>query len=99
MDGSCDGSSDGAARAINRPSLFLWRDGHVCQHCRGRSKDKILNVHHLESRITGGDAPNGAHGRHELHTATFDANGEDVTLPALELTTRLILENQQKNSL
>ncbi len=42
----------------NVREYVLWRDGHVCQHCRGRSKDKILNVHHLESRKTGGDAPN-----------------------------------------
>ena len=28
----------------------IFRDGHFCQHCHGRSKDKILNVHHLESR-------------------------------------------------
>src|SRR5699024_9012546 len=32
--------------------------GHVCQCCKGKSKDKILNVHHIESRKTGGDAPN-----------------------------------------
>ena len=36
----------------------LFRDGHTCQCCKGRSKDKILNVHHIESRKTGGDAPN-----------------------------------------
>ena len=42
----------------NVREYVLFRDGHVCQHCHGRSKDKILNVHHLESRQTGGDAPN-----------------------------------------
>ena len=42
----------------NVREYVLWRDGHVCQHCRGRSKDQVLNVHHLESRKTGGDAPN-----------------------------------------
>jgi N6-L-threonylcarbamoyladenine synthase len=36
----------------------LWRDGHQCQHCKGKSGDKILNAHHLESRKTGGNAPN-----------------------------------------
>ena len=36
----------------------LARDGHKCQHCRGKSKDPILNVHHIESRKTGGNAPN-----------------------------------------
>ena len=42
----------------NVREYVLFRDGHVCQHCRGRSKDPFLNVHHLESRKTGGDAPN-----------------------------------------
>ena len=42
----------------NVREYVLFRDGHVCQHCHGHSRDKILNVHHLESRQTGGDAPN-----------------------------------------
>jgi hypothetical protein len=47
------------------PQLGFWnvreyvlaRDSHVCQWCKGKSKDKILNVHHIESRKTGGDSP------------------------------------------
>jgi len=47
------------------PQLGFWnvreyvlaRDGHICQWCKGKSKDKILNVHHIESRKTGGDSP------------------------------------------
>ena len=42
----------------NVREYVLWRDGHTCQCCKGKSKDKILNVHHIESRKTGGDAPN-----------------------------------------
>lgn len=42
----------------NVREYVLFRDGHVCQHCRGKSKDPILNVHHIESRRIGGDAPN-----------------------------------------
>ena len=42
----------------NVREYVLFRDGHRCQHCKGKSKDKILNVHHIESRKTGGDAPN-----------------------------------------
>ena len=42
----------------NVREYVLFRDGHTCQCCKGKSKDKILNVHHLESRKTGGDAPN-----------------------------------------
>jgi N6-L-threonylcarbamoyladenine synthase len=42
----------------NIREYVLFRDGHKCQHCKGKSKDKILNVHHIESRKIGGDAPN-----------------------------------------
>lgn len=42
----------------NVREYVLARDGHKCQHCHGKSKDPILNVHHLESRKTGGNAPN-----------------------------------------
>ena len=42
----------------NVREYVLFRDGHECQCCHGKSKDKILNVHHIESRKTGGDAPN-----------------------------------------
>lgn len=42
----------------NIREYVLFRDGHICQCCKGKSKDKILNVHHIESRKTGGDAPN-----------------------------------------
>ena len=41
----------------NVREYVLYRDGHKCQHCNGESKDNILNVHHLESRKTGGDSP------------------------------------------
>lgn len=42
----------------NIREYVLFRDSHTCQHCKGKSKDKILNVHHIESRKTGGDSPN-----------------------------------------
>jgi N6-L-threonylcarbamoyladenine synthase len=42
----------------NIREYVLFRDGHMCQCCKGKSKDKILNVHHIESRKIGGDAPN-----------------------------------------
>lgn len=41
----------------NVREYVLWRDGHRCRHCGGKSKDPVLNVHHLESRKTGGDTP------------------------------------------
>lgn len=42
----------------NVREYVLWRDNHECQYCHGRTKDNILNVHHIESRKTGGNAPN-----------------------------------------
>lgn len=41
----------------NVREYVLFRDGHTCQCCKGKSKDKILNVHHIESRKTGGNSP------------------------------------------
>lgn len=42
----------------NIREYVLARDGHKCQYCKGKSKDPVLNVHHIESQKTGGDAPN-----------------------------------------
>ena len=42
----------------NVREYVLFRDNHTCQCCKGKSKDKILNIHHIESRKTGGDSPN-----------------------------------------
>lgn len=42
----------------NVREYVLFRDNHICQCCKGKSKDNILNVHHLQSRKEGGDAPN-----------------------------------------
>jgi len=41
----------------NVREYVLHRDSHKCQSCRGKSKDKILNVHHIESKQIGGDRP------------------------------------------
>lgn len=41
----------------NVREYVLFRDQHCCQRCFGKSQDKILNVHHIESRKTGGDRP------------------------------------------
>ena len=43
---------------FNVREYVLFRDNHICQHCKGKSKDKVLNVHHIESRKTGGNSPN-----------------------------------------
>ena len=41
----------------NTREYVLYRDGHRCQASKCSHKDKILNVHHIESRKTGGDRP------------------------------------------
>lgn len=38
----------------NVREYVLWRDGHRCRHCNGRSKDPVLEVHHLIQRKNGG---------------------------------------------
>ena len=42
----------------NNREYVLCRDHHTCQYCHGKSGDKILNVHHIESRKTGGNGHN-----------------------------------------
>ncbi len=41
----------------NVREYVLFRDNHECQHCHGKKKDPVLNVHHIESRKTGGNSP------------------------------------------
>jgi hypothetical protein len=41
----------------NVREYVLYRDTHRCRHCKGKSKYRILQVHHLVSRKTGGDRP------------------------------------------
>ena len=41
----------------NVREYVLYRDNHTCRCCGGKSKDPVLEVHHLESRKTGGNAP------------------------------------------
>ncbi|MBR0076496.1 MAG: HNH endonuclease [Synergistaceae bacterium] len=38
----------------NVREYVLCRDDHKCQYCKGKSKDKVLNVHHLVHRSKGG---------------------------------------------
>ena len=41
----------------NVREYILHRDNHTCQACHSKSKDPILETHHLISRQVGGDAP------------------------------------------
>ncbi len=41
----------------NTREYVLFRDNHTCQNPNCNHKDQILNVHHIESRKTGGDSP------------------------------------------
>lgn len=49
---------NGDMKGYNNREYVLFRDNHKCRCCKGKSKDKILQIHHLESRKTGGNAPN-----------------------------------------
>lgn len=42
----------------NTRQYVLHRDGYTCQCCGVHDKDVKLHVHHIESRQTGGNAPN-----------------------------------------
>lgn len=48
---------NGDMKGYNTREYVLFRDGHKCRCCKGKSKDKILQTHHIESRKTGGNAP------------------------------------------
>ncbi len=41
----------------NVREYVLYRDGHTCQKCKGKSRDKVLEVHHIISRQVDGDRP------------------------------------------
>lgn len=43
--------------SYNIREYVLFRDNHTCQCCKGKSKDRVLEVHHIESSKTGGNAP------------------------------------------
>ncbi len=42
---------------FNVREYVLFRDNHICQMCSSKSKDKILNVHHIISRKKGSNSP------------------------------------------
>jgi len=49
---------NGAQRGFwNVREYVFFRDGHTCQQCKGKSKDTVLEVHHLISRQIGGNRP------------------------------------------
>ncbi|MEA1877241.1 MAG: RNA-guided endonuclease IscB [Bacteroidota bacterium] len=37
----------------NLREYVLHRDNHTCQHCKGKKKDKILQVHHINGKEEG----------------------------------------------
>lgn len=42
---------------LNTKEYVFFRDKHSCQLCKGKNQDPILEVHHIESRKTGSNAP------------------------------------------
>ncbi|HEY4385727.1 MAG TPA: RNA-guided endonuclease IscB, partial [Ktedonobacteraceae bacterium] len=70
----------------NTREYVLARDVHRCQWCLGKSKSPILNVHHIESRKTGGNSPDNlitlcetchdlVHRTHQEHTIERQSKG------------------------
>lgn len=51
------GCKDNQLDFRNVREYVLWRDNHTCQHCKGKSGDPVLRIHHIESRQTGGNSP------------------------------------------
>lgn len=65
----------------NSRAYVLHRDDHKCQYCKGKSHDKILTVHHLISRQTGGNRPDNlitlcktCHSKHHAGTVQLKIN-------------------------
>lgn len=61
----------------NTRQYVLHRDGYICQCCGTHDNDVKLHVHHIESRQTGGDAPNNLitlceHCHKALHEGKFE---------------------------
>ena len=52
------GNQNGSQKDFwNVREYVLYRDNHRCQHCKGKTADPVLEVHHRTSRQTGGDRP------------------------------------------
>ena len=49
---------NGDMKGYNTREYVLFRDNHKCRCCKGKTKDPILQTHHIESRKVGGNAPN-----------------------------------------
>ena len=41
----------------NVKAYVFCRDEYKCRKCKGKSGDPVLVVHHIETRLTGGDSP------------------------------------------
>jgi len=53
-----DGYQEGNQKDYyNTKAYVLNRDSYLCQHCKGKSGDKVLIVHHIISRRIGTDTP------------------------------------------
>lgn len=54
----CDYQKGEQLYSWNVREYVLFRDNYTCRCCKGKSKEKVLETHHIQSRKTGGDAPN-----------------------------------------
>lgn len=75
----------------NVREYVLYRDDHTCQHCKGKSKDPILEVHHIISRQVGGNSPD------NLLTLCSTCHNS-VSNGEIELAVKLLQLSKQKHS-
>jgi len=55
---SGDGYQRGEQKGFwNKREYVFHRDNHTCQECKGKSKDTVLELHHIVTRQVGGDRP------------------------------------------
>jgi len=97
------GYQDGNQKGYyNVKAYILNRDGYKCQHCKGKSKDKKLHVHHIIWKSKGGsDEPKNlitlcSECHSELHDGKFELKGKrSKTKHATEIG---IVKSQLKKS-
>jgi hypothetical protein len=92
----------------NVREYVLYRDSHKCQAPKCNHKDKILNVHHIVSRQTGGNRPNNlitlcetCHNKHhkgELNLKIKKTNGFKAETFMSMVRWRLVNETDSKHT-
>jgi len=79
----------------NVKAYVRFRDSYICQHCKGKSKDPVLDVHHIIYRINNGsDEPENlitlCHTCHKKeHAGTIRLNKKGLLKSTLKHATQM----------